>query len=95
METTNPKNKLMEEEIFGPVLTCYVYPDKDTDKILEMVSTGISKYRSRNLSSPDYRACVMFSIEMEDFVLPAHPLSISGNFCAWIGFWKLQDYYNP
>jgi len=34
--TTNPKHKLMTEEIFGPVLTLYVYPDKDFVKTLEL-----------------------------------------------------------
>ena len=28
VQTTNPKSKLMEEEIFGPVVTAYVYPDE-------------------------------------------------------------------
>ena len=36
VEVTNPKHKLMEEEIFGPVLTLYVYPDKDFSKTLEL-----------------------------------------------------------
>ncbi|KAJ3425364.1 delta-1-pyrroline-5-carboxylate dehydrogenase 1 [Anaeramoeba flamelloides] len=27
-KTTNPKHKLLQEEIFGPVLTVYVYPDE-------------------------------------------------------------------
>jgi len=32
--TTNPKFKLMQEEIFGPVLTIYVYKDKDYEETL-------------------------------------------------------------
>jgi len=36
VEVTNPKHKLMEEEIFGPVLTLYVYPDKDFSRVLEL-----------------------------------------------------------
>ncbi|OGD25181.1 MAG: 1-pyrroline-5-carboxylate dehydrogenase [Candidatus Aminicenantes bacterium RBG_13_63_10] len=36
VEVTNPRHKLMEEEIFGPVLTLYVYPDKDFSKTLEL-----------------------------------------------------------
>ena len=35
--TTNPKSKTMTEEIFGPVLTIYVYNDKDWDKVLDLV----------------------------------------------------------
>ncbi|MTI68317.1 MAG: L-glutamate gamma-semialdehyde dehydrogenase [Firmicutes bacterium] len=36
IKTTNPKFKTMEEEIFGPVLTIYVYKDKDFDKTLDI-----------------------------------------------------------
>mgnify|MGYP000854754860 CR=1 FL=1 len=39
VETTNPRFKLMEEEIFGPVLTVYVYQDKDLDHALELCNT--------------------------------------------------------
>ncbi|MFY9494942.1 MAG: aldehyde dehydrogenase family protein, partial [Limnochordia bacterium] len=34
--TTNPKMKLMEEEIFGPVLTIYVYEDDKLAETLEL-----------------------------------------------------------
>jgi 1-pyrroline-5-carboxylate dehydrogenase len=34
--TTNPKFKLMEEEIFGPVLTIYVYPDVKFEETLAL-----------------------------------------------------------
>ncbi len=34
--TTNPKHKLMQEEIFGPVLTLYVYDDAKLDETLEL-----------------------------------------------------------
>jgi 1-pyrroline-5-carboxylate dehydrogenase len=37
--TTDPRFKLMEEEIFGPVLTIYVYEDKDLDETLELCDT--------------------------------------------------------
>jgi len=37
--TTNPKSKLLEEEIFGPVLTIYVYVDKNFGKIINLVDT--------------------------------------------------------
>jgi len=38
--TTNPKFKLMQEEIFGPVLTLFVYPDRELDAALELCDTG-------------------------------------------------------
>lgn len=34
--TTNPKFKLIEEEIFGPVLTIYVYPDDAYEQTLHL-----------------------------------------------------------
>ncbi len=34
--TTNPKFKTMQEEIFGPVLTIYVYKDADFEKALKL-----------------------------------------------------------
>ncbi len=34
--TTNPHFKSMEEEIFGPVLTVYVYEDQDLEKAVEL-----------------------------------------------------------
>lgn len=33
---SDPKHKLMEEEIFGPVLTVYVYPEKEYKETLEI-----------------------------------------------------------
>lgn len=37
--TTNPKFKTMEEEIFGPVMTIYVYEDADFEATLELCNT--------------------------------------------------------
>ena len=34
--TTNPRFKTMEEEIFGPVLTIYIYPDGEYEKTLHL-----------------------------------------------------------
>jgi len=39
IETDNPHFKTMEEEIFGPVLTVYVYDDKDLDRAVELCDT--------------------------------------------------------
>lgn len=37
IKTTNPKYESMVEEIFGPILTLYVYEDKDWEKTLELL----------------------------------------------------------
>lgn len=38
--TSNPKFKTMQEEIFGPVLTIYVYDEKDLDETLTLCDQG-------------------------------------------------------
>jgi len=37
--TTNPKSRMLEEEIFGPVVTLYIYDDKNFVKTLNLVDT--------------------------------------------------------
>jgi 1-pyrroline-5-carboxylate dehydrogenase len=39
IETRDPKHRLMREEIFGPVLTVWVYPDGDEAQALELCDT--------------------------------------------------------
>jgi 1-pyrroline-5-carboxylate dehydrogenase len=39
VETTDPRHRLMREEIFGPVLTLWVYPDADEQRALELCDT--------------------------------------------------------
>ncbi|KAL7008531.1 1-pyrroline-5-carboxylate dehydrogenase [Cystobasidiomycetes sp. EMM_F5] len=36
LETSDPMSVTMVEEIFGPVLTVYPYPDEDYDKVIEL-----------------------------------------------------------
>jgi len=37
IKTTNPKYQTMETELFGPVLTIYVYPDQEWESTLKLV----------------------------------------------------------
>ena len=37
--TTDPRHRLMEEEIFGPVLTVYVYPESQFEETLRLCDT--------------------------------------------------------
>jgi 1-pyrroline-5-carboxylate dehydrogenase len=39
VETTNPRFRLMEEEIFGPVLTVWVYADARLDEAIDLCAT--------------------------------------------------------
>ncbi len=40
VRTTDPRFKLIREEIFGPVLTVYIYDDLELEKTLELVDTA-------------------------------------------------------
>jgi 1-pyrroline-5-carboxylate dehydrogenase len=42
---TNPKDKLMEEEIFGPVLTIYVYPENKYKETLKAIDEAFNALR--------------------------------------------------
>lgn len=39
VETTDPKHRLMQEEIFGPVVTVWVYDDSKVEEALDLVDT--------------------------------------------------------
>ncbi len=39
VQVDGPKHRLMEEEIFGPIATCYVYDDDKWDETLDLVDT--------------------------------------------------------
>ena len=51
VETTNPHFQLMEEEIFGPVLTVFVYPDEQLDETLAACDADLARTRSPAPSS--------------------------------------------
>lgn len=40
VQTKDPHDKIMVEEIFGPVLTIYVYKDKDVKQTLELIGSS-------------------------------------------------------
>lgn len=40
MQSKDPKEKLMIEEIFGPVLTIYVYKDSALNETVKLVETS-------------------------------------------------------
>jgi len=53
IQTQDPKGKLMDEEIFGPVLTVYVYPADDVDAALDLVDTTSPYGLTGAVFSPD------------------------------------------
>jgi 1-pyrroline-5-carboxylate dehydrogenase len=40
VRSDDPKHRLMTEELFGPIVTVYVYPEKDFEPTLELVDTS-------------------------------------------------------
>ncbi|MEZ5063165.1 MAG: L-glutamate gamma-semialdehyde dehydrogenase [bacterium] len=58
VQTTNPDFKLMQEEIFGPVLTLYVYPDGQLDKTLELCDRGSAYALTGAIFARDRQAIV-------------------------------------
>lgn len=40
VQTTDPKDKIMTEEIFGPVLAVYVYKDGKEDEIMQIIESS-------------------------------------------------------
>jgi 1-pyrroline-5-carboxylate dehydrogenase len=58
VQTSNPRFKLMEEEIFGPVLTVYVYDDAALDDTLELCDTTSPYALTGAIFSQDRAAAV-------------------------------------
>jgi 1-pyrroline-5-carboxylate dehydrogenase len=40
IETSDPNFRLLRDELFGPVVTAYVYPERDWSETLELVDSG-------------------------------------------------------
>ena len=58
IQTTSPRSRTMCEELFGPILTVYVYPDEDWKAILETVDTT-SQYALTGAVFANDRAAVL------------------------------------
>ena len=56
--TTDPKFRTMEEEIFGPVLTIYVYPDAEFDKALHLCDETSPYALTGSIFAQDRRAII-------------------------------------
>ncbi|RWS25164.1 delta-1-pyrroline-5-carboxylate dehydrogenase-like protein [Leptotrombidium deliense] len=71
IETNDPKDKIMQEEIFGPILTCYVYDDNKLDETLQIV----------NETSPFALTGAIFGQDQEFLVKATEKLKMTaGNF---------------
>jgi 1-pyrroline-5-carboxylate dehydrogenase len=58
VKTSNPRHKLMQEEIFGPVLTIHVYDDARLEEALELCDTGSPYALTGAIFAQDRRALV-------------------------------------
>ena len=63
--TTNPKFKSLCEEIFGPVITIFVYDDKDFDATLESCDTASAYALTGAIFSQDRYAAVKMANRLE------------------------------
>lgn len=64
--TGDPKFKTMAEEIFGPVLTIYVYKDKDLDKILDLCDSTSPYALTGAVFARDREAVVYMSDRLQN-----------------------------
>ena len=64
--TTNPKFKTMQEEIFGPVLTIFVYDDEKLDETLELCDTTSLYALTGAVFARDRAAVVKMSDRLRD-----------------------------
>ncbi len=56
LETSDPHSELMREELFGPIVSTYVYPEKKWDETLELVDNTASYALTGAIFSEDRSA---------------------------------------
>ncbi|KAF9168440.1 1-pyrroline-5-carboxylate dehydrogenase [Actinomortierella ambigua] len=64
--TTNPKSKTMTEEIFGPVVTIYVYKAEEYEQTLELVANSSMYALTGSLFSQDRYATIVGANALRD-----------------------------
>ncbi|KAJ2806410.1 1-pyrroline-5-carboxylate dehydrogenase [Coemansia guatemalensis] len=64
IETTNPDFKLLKEEIFGPVVTAYVYDDGDLDAAIDLVDKTTPYGLTGAIFAEDRQAAVDLSARL-------------------------------
>jgi 1-pyrroline-5-carboxylate dehydrogenase len=66
VQVTNPKHKLMQEEIFGPVLTIYVYADAKLDETLALCDETSPYALTGAVFAQDRAAIVQMATRLAD-----------------------------
>ncbi len=64
--TTDPGFRLMKEEIFGPVLTLFVYPDNELDRALELCDQGSPYALTGSVFAQDRAAVAKITHRLRD-----------------------------
>lgn len=64
--TTNPSFRLMQEEIFGPVLTLFIYPDQDMLKALDLCDAGSPYALTGSIFARDRHAVLVATERLRD-----------------------------
>ncbi|MGE5236644.1 MAG: L-glutamate gamma-semialdehyde dehydrogenase [Acidobacteriota bacterium] len=64
--TTNPRFRLIEEEIFGPILTLFVYDDARLDETLELCDTGSPYALTGAVFADDRQAIIKIAEALRD-----------------------------
>ncbi len=64
--TTNPRHRLMQEEIFGPVLTIFVYEDGELDGALALCDTGSPYALTGSVFAEDRQAIARITAALRD-----------------------------
>jgi 1-pyrroline-5-carboxylate dehydrogenase len=66
IETTNPKYETMETELFGPVLTIYVYDDDKYEETLDLVNDTSIYALTGSIISTDRYAVALATKKLEN-----------------------------
>jgi 1-pyrroline-5-carboxylate dehydrogenase len=66
IETTNPKSKTMVEEIFGPILTIYVYDDDDLESAIDLCDTATPYALTGAIFAKDRHTISKLSLALEN-----------------------------
>ena len=66
VETADPRHRLMQEEIFGPLLTVFVYPDAQLDEALDLCGSTSPYALTGALFAQDRAAIVAISRRLAD-----------------------------
>ena len=66
VRTTNPRHRLMQEEIFGPVLTVFVYPDARMDEALRLCDSTSPYALTGAVFAQDRAAVERCSVALEN-----------------------------